>query len=122
MLEVSSLRQKKVGDPEIKLPSLQQLTKLENLKLGYKVAKGLVPPKIAQIISHDKNNKSLEKTHRYHTRTKQNLNIPKHVTSTYHKSFLVSVIRDYASLPHLITSINSYQSFVNQCKKHLSKS
>ena len=109
-------------DSTLPFLTLKNLIKLKNFKLGYKVDKGLVPAKISQMISCDKNNISLRKSHKYQTRTKKLLNIPRHNTGTYHKSFLISVMRDYSTLPYQIVNINSFQTFVNHCKKHLSSS
>ena len=106
-------------DNKLSFLTLKNLIKLKNVKLGYKVDKGLVPTKISQMISCDKNNKSLRKLHNYQTRTKKLLNIPRHNTDTYHKSFLISVTRDYSTLPHQLVNITSFQTFVNHCKKHL---
>ena len=100
--------------------TLKKLIKLENYKLGYKIEKGYVPIKISQMVSCDRNNKSLKKSHGYHTRNKNILNIPRHNTGSYHNSFLISVTRDYSNLPLQITSKRSLQTFVHHCKKHLS--
>ena len=102
--------------------TLKKLIKLENYKLGYKIENGLVPVKISRMVSCDRNNKSLKKSHGYHTRTKNILNIPRHNTGSYHNSFLISVIIDYSNLPHQITVKNSLQTFVHHCKKYLSSS
>ena len=102
--------------------TLKKLIKLENYKLGYKIERGLVPVTISRMVSCDRNNKSLKKSHGYHTRTKNILNIPRHNTGSYHNSFLISVIRDYSNLPHRITVKKSLQTFVHHCKKHLSSS
>ena len=102
--------------------TLKKLIKLENYKLGYKIERGHVPAKISQIVSCDRNNKSLTKSHGYHTRTKNILNIPRHNTGSYHNSFLISVTRDYSNLPLQITTKKSLQTFVHHCKKHLSSS
>ena len=53
---------------ELKLLSVKQLVQLEHVKLGYRLQNKLLPKKILQIIATDSSNKSLEKTHRYHTR------------------------------------------------------
>ena len=41
--------------------TLKKLIKLENYKLGYKIEKGHIPAKISQMVSCDRNNKSLKK-------------------------------------------------------------
>ena len=74
------------------LLKLDQLIKLENFKLGYKLKSNELPCRISEILSHDKNKKSLTKQHRYNMRNKEQLNIPKHNSLSYHNSFLVSGI------------------------------
>ena len=86
------------------LLKLDQLIKLENFKLGYKLKSNELPCRISKILSHDKNKKSLTKQHRYNTRNKEQLNIPKHHSLSYHNSFLVSCIRDFATLPSSVRS------------------
>ena len=96
--------------------NLEQLIKLENFKLGHKLKNNELPCRISNIISHDKNKKSLTKQHQYNTCNKNQLNIPKHSSLAYHKSFLVSCIRDFATLPSSVTTTQRYHSFVHKCK------
>ena len=96
--------------------TLNQLIKLENWKLGYKLKNNELPCRISKIISHDKNKIALNKKHHYNTRNKNLLNIPKHSSVSYHKSFLVSCIRDFASLPSSVTTIQKFKPFVHKCK------
>ena len=98
---------------------LSDLIKLENYKLGYKLINKMLPEKLSADISADKNNKPLNKQHKYNTRNKKQLNIPKHESSSYHNSFLCASIRDYSTLPHSITSCTSLHTFMAQCKRHL---
>ena len=98
---------------------LPNLIKLENYKLGYKLLNKLLPDKLTIDISRDKNKKSLIKSHRYNTRNKKQLNIPKHESSSYHNSFLCASIRDFSTLPNSIVSCTSIQAFVTKCKQHL---
>ena len=95
---------------------LSDLIKLENYKLGYKLINKLLPEKLSVDISLDKNNKSLNKQHKYNTRNKKQLNIPKHESSSYHNSFLCASIRDYSTLPHSMMSCTSLHTFMAQCK------
>ena len=99
--------------------NLEQLIKLENFKLGYKLMHNELPTKLNKILSHDKNKKPLTKQHRYNTRNKEQLNIPKHSSLSYHKSFLISCIRDFATLPPSVLSTQGYYSFVHKCKNVL---
>ena len=78
--------------PRTDFLDLQNLIKLENYKLGYKLMNKMLPDKLAADISLDKNNKPLNKKHGYNTRNKKQLNIPKHETSSYHNSFLCASI------------------------------
>ena len=99
--------------------NLLNLIKLENYKLGYKLVNKMLPDKLSDEISLDKNNKPLNKKHGYNTRNKKQLNIPKHETSSFHNSFLCASIRDFSTLPHSIASCTSIHTFVAQCKQHL---
>ena len=94
--------------------SLEQLIKLENFKLGYKLTHNELPTRLNKILSHDKNKKPLTKQHRYNTRNKEQLNIPKHSSLSYHKSFLISCIRDFATLPPSVLSTQGYYPFVHK--------
>ena len=66
-----------------------------------------------------KNKKSLTKQHQYNTRNKDQINIPKHSSLSYHKSFLTSCIRDFATLPSSVLSTQGYHSFAHKCKNLL---
>ena len=99
--------------------NLSNLLKLENYKLGYKLINKMLPKKLSSDISVDKNNNSLQKQHKYDTRNKNQLNIPKHESSLYHNSFLCASIRDYSTLPHSITSSTSLHTFMVHCKRYL---
>ena len=98
---------------------LSNLIKLENYKLGYKLINDMLPEKLSADMSVDKNNNPLHKQHKYDTRNKNQLNIPKHDSSSYHNSFLCASIRDYSTLPHSITSSASLHTFMVRCKRYL---
>ena len=59
-----------------KILNVNELIKLVNCKLGYRLTKKLLPIKIAEAFATDANNKSLIKNHRYNTRNKLIPNIP----------------------------------------------
>ena len=99
--------------------NLSNLIKLENYKLGYKLINKMLPKKLSADMSIDKNNNPLHKQHKYDTRNKNQLNIPKHKSSSYHNSFLCASIRDYSTLPHSITSCTSLHAFMVRCKHYL---
>ena len=99
--------------------NLDQPIKLENFKLGFKLTHNELPSRLNKILSHDKNKKSLTKQHQYNTRNKDQLNIPKHSSLSYHKSFLTSCIRDFATLPSSVLSTQGYHSFAHKCKNLL---
>ena len=98
---------------------LSNLIKLENYKLGHKLINEMLPEKLSADMSVDKNNNPLRKQHKYDTRNKNQLNIPKHDSSSYHNSFLCASIRDYSTLPHSITSCASLHTFMVHCKCYL---
>ena len=104
---------------EMNFLTFKNLVTLENLKMGFKIQTGQVPTELAHMINCDNNNKPLRKSHTYPTREKKFLNIPRHNTDAYHRSFLIAITRDYTSLPHAIAKISSLSTFIKHCKKHL---
>ena len=97
----------------------QKYQVIKFIKLGFKLTHNELPNRLIKILSHDKNKKSLTKQHQYNTRNKDQLNIPKHSSLSYHKSFLTSCIRDFATLSSSVLSSQEYHSFVHKCKNLL---
>ena len=101
---------------ELKLLSVKQLVQLEHAKLGYRLQNKLLPRKIIQIIATDSSNKSLEKTHRYHTRNKNKLNLPKIKNKNYRDSFLYQANKQIMLLLKIESSKLSYHTFIKTVK------
>ena len=108
---------KRISQPhELKLLSVKQLVQLEHAKLGYRLQNKLLPRKIIQIIATDSSNKSLEKTHRYHTRNKNKLTLPKIKKKNYRDSFLYQANKQIMLLPKIESSKLSYHTFIKTVK------
>ena len=108
---------KKISHPnELKLLNIKQLVQLQHAKLGYRLQNGLLPNKISQIISTDSANKSIEKMHRYNTRNKKKLNLPKIKKKHYRDSFLYQANKQIMLLPEIESSKISYHTFIKSVK------
>ena len=108
---------KRISQPhELKLLSIKQLVQLEHAKLGYRLQNKLLPKKIIKVIATDSLNKSLEKTHRYHTRNKNKLNLPKINNKNYRNSFLYQANKQIMLLPKIKSSNLSYHTFIESVK------
>ena len=70
---------------------LDNLIKIENIKLGYKLEHSQLPKTIQHMLKTDSKEKSLVKTHPYPTRTKNVPNLPRALNKAYHASFLVEI-------------------------------
>ena len=101
---------------ELKLLSIKQLVQLEHVKLGYRLQNKLLPKKIMQIIATDSSNKSLEKMHRYNTRNKNKLNLPKIKNKNYRNSFLYQANKQIMLLLKIESSKISYHTFIKTVK------
>ena len=101
---------------ELKLLSVKQLVQLEHAKLGYRLQNKLLPTKIIQIITTDSSNKRLEKTHRYHTRNKNKLNLPRIKNKHYRNSFLYQANKQIMLFLKIESSKVSYHTFIKTVK------
>ena len=98
---------------------IKEIIKLNNMKHSYKVQHSHLPARILQCSRTDNLNKSLIKTHRYPTRQKNCLNLPKTYGVWYKKSFLYQSIVDYQEVPSYPRSIRNEKLFVKHCKHFL---
>ena len=64
----------------------------------------------------DSSNKSLEKSHRYHTRNKNKLNLPRIKNKQYRNSFLYKANKQIMLLPKIESSKVSYHTFIKTTK------
>ena len=102
-----------------KILTIDQLIILENAKLWYKFYKNLLPQRLHENMMVDHHQISLQKQHRYATRNKQELNIPRAQHKKYRDSFLVKGLLNYQSLPRCIKNVDKLHKFVKQCKDKL---
>ena len=56
---------------QLDIPTISEMIKLANWKLGYKFYNQQLPKKIELLLNTDKQNGSLQKTHKYETRYKK---------------------------------------------------
>ena len=70
-------------------------------------------------MSVDQHKASLEKQHRYATRRKQELIIPRAQHNKYRNSFLIRGLCNYQSLPAELKTIEKLGQFVKACKLKL---
>ena len=97
----------------------EQLIKLEQCKLGFKLCNNLLPLNLAKCMKEDHNMQSITKTHRYPTWKKHIPNLPHAVANKYRDSFLYRAIKEYNDLNPLVQSCKSLLSFSRRCKKSL---
>ena len=71
----------------------EQLIKLRQCKLGFKLCNNLLPTNLAKCMKEDHNMQSITKTHRYPTRKKHIPNLPHAVANKYRDSFLYRAIK-----------------------------
>ena len=103
---------------ELKILDINQQIKLEHAKLGYRLQNKLLPMKIMNIITTDSSNKSLEKIHKYNTRNKNKLYLPKIKNKLYRNSFLYQANKEIMLLPKIKPSKVSYSTFIKSVKNH----
>ena len=77
---------------------LNNLIMLENYKFGFKLVNNLLPEKILECVKTDQRGIYLTKKHRYSTRLKSILNLPKSTTLKYSKSIFCNGLRHYSKL------------------------
>ena len=116
----------KLIDPTSKVEYLYQkhrilkfddMVKVKQCKLGYKLCHGLLPRAMALNMSEDHQNEFLAKGHRYSTRNKAIPNLPKVLGKKYRSSFLYNSIKLYSELNDRLKSAQNLKTFAKQCKK-----
>ena len=107
---------------QLDIPTISEMIKLANWKLGYKFYNQQLPKKIELLLNTDKQNGSLQKTHKYETRNKKLLNQPLVTTKNYQNSFLCETLKQYQTLPKELREIKPIQRFTKRCKEFLHNS
>ena len=95
---------------------LDHLIDLELCKMGFKLQLNELPVNLLDTFKSDSKGDSLEKTHRYNTRQKNEPNLPSTSSKKYHQSFLFQGIKRYSTLPSKIKSITKYNRFISALK------
>ena len=99
-----------------KIPTVFELVRLEQCKLGYKLWKGLLPTELRKVMLSDHNSNSTTKTHPYETRSKNIPNRPSAKLNLYRNSFLYSSIQNYSDLSVEVRDSANLNIFVKRCK------
>ena len=99
--------------------TLEQLIKLENVKLWYKHNNNSLPTKLRQNMTTDHRRNSLEKNHNYHTRNRGIPNLPQTTINSYKNSFLFKGLRDYQLCPQEVKNSKNIKECTRHMKTHL---
>ena len=102
-----------------KILSIEEIIKLELLKIGHQLSIGTLPINLSRDLKKDHLSNSLIKEHNYDTRHKHDLYLPKAKGKTYQDSFLYKCILEYNNLPKSLKSVKNLSMFVKLCKKEL---
>ena len=95
---------------------LHEALKMENCKMMHKLEHQKLPGKLQLLSMSDTKGKSLQKTHKYNTRTKNIPKRPKTQTKLYSNSFLTKCFIDYQTLPKEIREITNRKLFTKKYK------
>ena len=116
---VSLIDPRKSTDELFKMYKILDITELINLelcKLGYKLCHDLLPKKLAENMKKDPKHLSIEKTHKYPTRSKKIPNLPQVTSAKYRSSFLYNCIKAYGELNSSIRQSKTLSVFMKSCK------
>ena len=108
-------------DSKLGIPTIHEMIKLANWKLGHKFYNHKLPEKIETLLKTDKQNDTLRKTHKYETRHKALMNQPLVTTKNYHNSFLCETLKQYHQLLKELRDIKTIHTFTKKCKELLHK-
>ena len=95
---------------DLRIININEMLKLENYKLWYKIYKELLPAKLQSIMSVRSSHETLIKTHNYNTHRKGELNSPRAFILGYRKSFLIKGLADFSSLPRTIKKFSNIEA------------
>ena len=95
---------------------LHEAIKMENCKMMHKLEHHNLPGKLPLLFMTDNKGKSLQKSHKYNTRTKNIPKLPKTHTKLYSNSFLTKCINDYQTIPKEIREITNRKLFIKKYK------
>ena len=95
-----------------KILKVTDLIRLELCKLGYKLCHDLLPKKLAEKMRKDHKQLSIEKTHKYPTRSKKTPSLPKVAGAKYRSNFLYNCIKAYGELDYTTRQAKNLSIFV----------
>ena len=107
---------------ELKILSIRELIKIENLKFGYKYDKKLLPVPLVTSLELDHTKKTLMKQHEYATRNKHLPNLPTATNNKYKNSFLFKSVKLYSELPTSDRKEYHLKGFVATVKRRIFES
>ena len=97
----------------------EDMIKLEQCRLGYKLVHNQLPTKLAKNMTIDHKSQTTQKTHQYKTRNKSIPNLPNVLGNKYRCSFLFQSIRHFAAIEETIRRLPTLQAFTKVSKKGL---
>ena len=97
----------------------EQLVRLEQCKLGFKLCNNLLPQNLAKSMKYDHNMQIIIKTHKYSTRNKHIPNLPHARVEKYCNSFLYRAIKEYSDLNPTLHNCKTLSTFSHKCKRTL---
>ena len=104
---------------EEKILSLDEITKLELLKIRHRLSAGTLLVNLSKDLKQDHLSNSLIKVHNYDTHHKHDLYLPKARVKTYRESFLYKSIVEFNSLSQNLKEGSNLKTFVKRCKSEL---
>ena len=107
---------------ELKILSVTELIKVENLKFGYRYDKKMLPNPLVSNLELDHTESKLTKQHNYNTRNRNLPNLPYATNNKYKNSFLFKSMKLYSDLPASIRDASSLHSFVSKIKAKIFES
>ena len=115
-IQTKSLKEIDKNHNDLKVLDIGKLIRLEHAKLGYRLEHKQLPLKIIKIITTDPLNKSLKKKHKYNTRNKNKLYLPKIKNKQYRNSFLYQANKEIMLLSKIKYEQVSYKTFIKNMK------
>ena len=100
----------------LEILKLNEAIKMENCKMMHKLEHNRLPGKLPLLFKTDNKGKSLQKTHKYNTRTKNIPKLPKTQTKLHKNSFLSKCINDYQTIPKELRELTNSKLFSKKCK------
>ena len=104
---------------DYKILKIDQLIKLENIKIWFKHHNNLLPTILSHNMKTDHTKRSLEKLHKYNTHNKGIPNLPNISTKKYKDSFLAQGLRDYQLTTQNIKDARNVRHCASLAKQQL---